>query len=753
MLSASFEWPITGDDNNNCTVTVEYRRAGTVEWRPAQPLLRVEHGLWTHGEDPGNLLAGSLFFLQPGTSYEARLTLSDPDGGYDQQVVAFQTRQEPRAAALRTRYVIPGAGGGLGTAGAPFRGLAAADSAAAPGDLFLLAPGTYAGPFIATHDGQESLPIVYRGAGAAITVINGGGDSTSLGGCVRFTGRRHVFLENVGLVNAFNPLVADSSTGGVVRGCTITPNAPPIPLPSPLVFSGMRFAMSSGAFIADNTLNMPGAWATVGRTGAYGYGGYGILLEGPDHVVCHNAIREAWDAISIPVTGTAVPAIVTRNVDIYENDIDRASDDGIQADATHHNIRIFHNRLLNTGSAVSFQPIFGGPGYVLFNEAYNNRIEPWKFHQETFYGGTQETSGMFVAHNTSVDSRNAWYESGIWRHGTLRANLLLGARTGTYSFYAGYTYAGASFDYDGWNRVGGYSTLVRYSGSNYADLPAFFAGRGHEQHGIEVGPAIFENGPLPHDPQWNPADGYGWAYRPQDVDLRLRSGANAVDAGLLLPNLNDGYRGAAPDLGCYERGAPARRYGPRTDISSPWASVHADTVLGLVARQVRFVGEANDSSRLIVGWHWDFGDGMTSDDNPRPLHAYAVPGTYPVSLTVTNEDLVTATASTTVTVYSLADAPAPPSSGLELERPTPNPGRGTMRFGFSLPSAGRFELAVYDLAGARVKTIAAAVAPAGRASGEWDGTGDDGRNVGPGVYFIRLSTELGARAHKVLRLR
>src|SRR5438093_6449765 len=106
LRSAGFEWRITGDDDYDCVVAIEYRRQGEATWRNAQPLMRVETGLWHHGEDPGDLLAGSLFFLEPATSYDVRLTLADPDGGSAQQVVTVTTRAEPRAdPAGRVRYV------------------------------------------------------------------------------------------------------------------------------------------------------------------------------------------------------------------------------------------------------------------------------------------------------------------------------------------------------------------------------------------------------------------------------------------------------------------------------------------------------------------------------------------------------------------------------------------------------------------------------------------------------------------------
>jgi hypothetical protein len=592
LISAGFEWLITGDDNNNCAVTLEYRMLGSTIWKPAQPLLRVEHGIWTHGEDPGNMLAGSLFFLNPGTTYEARLTLSDPDGGSDQRVVTFTTRTEPQATAARTLYVIPGSGGGTGSQTDPFRGLAAADAAAQAGDLFIVLPGTYHGAFRPAHDGGPGRPIAYRGANANTVILDGDGGTSSTSNCVDLTSRQYVIIENMTLIDCLRPLVADNSVGVTIRRCTIQP------INQLLSIQAIHAATCRDLFIADNTITMTGQWATIGRTGTYGTGGYAILIEGTGHVVCHNSITEAWDAISIPVTGTAVPACITSNVDIYENYVDRASDDGIQADATQHNVRIFRNRLLNTGSGISFQPAFGGPGYVLYNELYNNRIEPYKFHQETFYGWTQETSGFIVYHNTEVCNRNAWYESGIWRHGRFRNNLLIGARVSVPSFQTGTTMSGADFDYDAFNRVNGYSTLVRYGSVSYSDLPAFYSGMGFEHHGAEVPTTTFVNAPLPHNPEWNYTDGYGWAYKPSDFDLRLASNSSAIDRAQVLANINDGYTGAAPDLGCYELGAALPVYGPRPDQTTSSPIDAGESAAMLTSEPNPFIGSTSLSFAL-----------------------------------------------------------------------------------------------------------------------------------------------------------
>jgi hypothetical protein len=49
----------------------------------------------------------------------------------------------------------------------------------------------------------------------------------------------------------------------------------------------------------------------------------------------------------------------------------------------------------------------------------------------------------------------------------------------------------------------------------------------------------------------------------QPIAATLRPGSNAVDAGILIPNVNDGFNGIAPDLGAVELGVTTRRYGPR----------------------------------------------------------------------------------------------------------------------------------------------------------------------------------------------
>ena len=141
---AGFVWEIKGDSNRNCAVRVAYRKAGTQAWKQGYPLLRCES--W-ESPDPkypfqvGEKLAGSIFDLEPDTEYEVKLTLADPDGGAAEKLVTTRTIKEPEIyAGLRTLYVVPGDGRRQRDARTTrSKGIAAADAAAQPGDVMLLA--------------------------------------------------------------------------------------------------------------------------------------------------------------------------------------------------------------------------------------------------------------------------------------------------------------------------------------------------------------------------------------------------------------------------------------------------------------------------------------------------------------------------------------------------------------------------------------------------------------------------------------
>src|SRR5689334_7855896 len=101
LINLGFEWMIQGDDNRNAKVEVSYRKKGDSQWREALPLLRLQNEEIFQGDRldvvSPNMFAGSILDLEPGTEYEARFVMSDPDGvrGETRKIVTVRTRPEP----------------------------------------------------------------------------------------------------------------------------------------------------------------------------------------------------------------------------------------------------------------------------------------------------------------------------------------------------------------------------------------------------------------------------------------------------------------------------------------------------------------------------------------------------------------------------------------------------------------------------------------------------------------------------------
>ena len=71
----------------------------------------------------------------------------------------------------------------------------------------------------------------------------------------------------------------------------------------------------------------------------------------------------------------------------------------------------------------------------------------------------------------------------------------------------------------------------------------------------------------------------------------------------------------------------------------------------------------------------------------------------------------------------------------------PNPSRSDVSVTFSLARASRVDLAVFDAAGRRVRSLARGVLAAGGQHARWDARDDAGRPCADGVYFARLAID------------
>jgi hypothetical protein len=544
--------------------------------------------------------AGSILNLQPGTEYECRFALNDPDGttGQTSHTVRVKTRTEPqRSKQGRTLHVYPPDhqgpreepsftsllqayyGAGLGDWSVVW------ERRAQPGDTILMHVGlykserlNYVDPHMAPFDGAMALtldgtadrPITIAAAGDGEVIIDGAGSHHLL----NVMGTSHHIIEGITFRNTDVAIMAGQKelTGAValtVKNCRFEN-----------VGFGVwtEFAGSSDFYIADNLFIGRGdryrligwtgpLWASAGPYGSHEVTSYyAVKVYGPGHVIAHNAIAYFHDGIGISTYGTpeADPDRRASSIDIYGNDIHMSGDDFVETDGGVHNIRVFNNRGVNAAhGGYSAQPVFGGPVYFIGNISYH-------VPSGVAFKFSAKPAGLFVYHNTIIGEQTARDPSSNVH---FRNNLFLGRDTPGRGIM---TWANAtsaySSDYNGYRPNAGvpaqYAWLAPAAGQssyepapdhwkNFKTLAELRSATGHETHGIEVDFDIFQR-MTPPDPSQRHA-----AYHAMDLDFRLKPGSKAVDAGVAIPTVNDGFAGRAPDLGALEVGKPAPHYGPR----------------------------------------------------------------------------------------------------------------------------------------------------------------------------------------------
>ena len=213
--------------------------------------------------------------------------------------------------------------------------------------------------------------------------------------------------------------------------------------------------------------------------------------------------------------------------------------------------------------ALSTQPVFGGPVSFLRNLVYH---VPEGGALKFMYG----SSGILVYHNTLIAPAR-WMLSAV-SNLHFRNNLILG-RSETPEIFTVDTFTNYSTsDYNGFrpNDGGDFSFMwnsppfvtradftAKREERKFKTLQAFTEATGQDTHSILIDYDVFQKvmAPDPADPRK--------LYKPNDFDFRLRPVSAAVDAGVRLPNINDGFTGRAPDLGAYETDRPIPHYGPR----------------------------------------------------------------------------------------------------------------------------------------------------------------------------------------------
>jgi len=453
------------------------------------------------------------------------------------------------------------------------------------------------GTYYLTADGTPEMPIAIKAAGDGPAIFDGAGNFALFD--VRAAD--YTYFEGLTFRNAEIGILAGTQFLIGSKGLTVKKSR--FENVGAGVFS--NYSGSSNFYIADNWFygrndpnhligwNGPQIWSRFagveGQIFPPKMASYiAVKLYGPGHVVAYNYIADFHDGINVETYGNPDGSVATGPdivdgpkyppqeywdrrpvaIDFYNNYITNSHDNPIEADGSMHNIRVMRNMLINHAShAFCNQPALGGPVYWIRNIAYNLPG-----------GSTRLTSGSMgvIFYNNTILSETAGNPQNThWRN-----NLMLGQNSSPMIFSVTTNTNYTSSDYNGFRPNPGAAMSFRWNSPpftvamdplgpglqpnletrDFATLAQYSQATGQDRHSILVDYDIFMN-VRRLDAQDIPS--LQKLYKAEDFDFRLKSGSAAVDRGIVLPNVTDGFSGTAPDLGALEVGAAVPHYGPR----------------------------------------------------------------------------------------------------------------------------------------------------------------------------------------------
>jgi hypothetical protein len=184
FTTVGFSIVYEGDDNGNGEAKVEYRKAGEAAWREGHTGMRIWHATDFSSGFSGSQdeWASRLFHLEPGTTYEVRVTITDPDGvsGENPKTFTVTTRSEPILEnSGRIYHVSPGGNDNNdGSASSPLRTIQRGVELVNPGETVLIHSGVYRdtsrSDFLRiSKSGTTEAPIIVKAAPGQEVVIDG----------------------------------------------------------------------------------------------------------------------------------------------------------------------------------------------------------------------------------------------------------------------------------------------------------------------------------------------------------------------------------------------------------------------------------------------------------------------------------------------------------------------------------------------------------------------------------------------------
>jgi hypothetical protein len=272
---------------------------------------------------------------------------------------------------------------------------------------------------------------------------------------------------------------------------------------------------------------------------------------GGNHVFRYNEIYSEWGRYFMDAIGGGENfsdvGMPNTDSDIYGNRISHVWDDAIEAEGSNRNVRIWGNYFDQTFVGVGTTVTHVGPVYIFRNvmnrSRFYSRVAPDQDVATTFgksgNNGTWGHGRRYVFHNTLLQAAPPPGSTYTLGAGNGVTGGVPGPMTSTVSrnnvWHIKKTWWSAIDDAGGWGNDFDYdlvngNILSQGAGTNRI-----------------VGTPIY-------------AGGHGWSNE-SGGNYQLAPTSPGYDAGVRLPNFNDDFTGAAPDMGAAEAGKPAMRFG------------------------------------------------------------------------------------------------------------------------------------------------------------------------------------------------
>lgn len=534
--------PYTGDDNGDASALVEFSVTGSGTWKSAYtPTIDRRATIGTFANPFVKQARVVIFWLTENTSYDLRVTWTDPDG---------VSGTNPRTATVVTRTKTPPTPGTVvwvdasnsgsedGSSAHPYNTIAEGESAVAAGGIVKIMPGTYAVALTTTKSGNSSNWIKWEAqSGGNVTIGAGSVGLTNSGSYRWFKGIRFAQTATHGA----------EMTGSADYIYFDTCAWPEAPSTNSYGFSCIYTGSSSVGhlWVRASTFNRSAAAGDGDGHGTHFAVYFNTAGSVGGHLFEDNTITGTFRD-GIACGGQGFSQSFGPNVGFVRNNVSGVQDDAMEVEGLGINTFAVGNTFeadVSQGNVVGSAGTGVGPLYFIRNiirsttgragvKQGNTDYGPEYWFHNTFYitggsqgdgfselGGSPFSDYLICRNNIFQVSRHCYYRMGLsgsggsgnWRHPDLDYN----------DFVTGFSSIANE-----WN-----------TSTSYATLAAFRTGTGFETHGVNDTSSPYN--------------------APTTRNYTLKSTALARNAGVVLANINDSssdqpYQGAAPDMGAFE---------------------------------------------------------------------------------------------------------------------------------------------------------------------------------------------------------